>query len=241
MASRTFSFALKGRRALFTDPVTRLGGEKMTYMYPTFQALKGITESIYWKPTFIWHIKRLRVLNRIQTESIGIRTILYSGNKPSDLSYYTYLRDVHYQVEVEFNWNYNRSDLAEDRDYRKHEAMFLRSLKKGGRRDIFLGTRECPGYVIPCEFGEGIGAYDDIQELSYGMQFHSFIYPDESDNIIEKKGVQYADLKANLWRPTLRCGVIDFIPSEECPYQRVISREPIKSFVPGENFSFLEV
>ena len=36
-----------GRLALFTDPITRVGGEKCSYHIPTYEAVKGITESIY--------------------------------------------------------------------------------------------------------------------------------------------------------------------------------------------------
>ena len=85
--------------------------------------------------------------------------------------------------------------------------MFERSLAKGGRRDIFLGTRECQGYVAPCVFGEGEGAYDNVEQLGYGIQFHSFIYPDENREVVEKKGVSYADLKVNLWQPVLKNGM----------------------------------
>ena len=46
-------FKVYGRMALFTDPITKLGGEKSSYSIPTYQALKGITESIYWKPTIV--------------------------------------------------------------------------------------------------------------------------------------------------------------------------------------------
>ena len=79
---------------------------------------------------------------------------------------------MHYQVEVQFDWNYNRTNLEQDRDFRKHEAMFERSLAKGGRRDIFLGTRECQGYVAPCVFGEGEGAYDNVEQ---GVMAYNFI------------------------------------------------------------------
>lgn len=42
-----------GSYALFSDPLTRVGGEKYSYPLPTYQALKGVMESVYWKPTFI--------------------------------------------------------------------------------------------------------------------------------------------------------------------------------------------
>ena len=70
-----------------------------------------------------------------------------------------------------------------------------RSLAKGRQTGYLFSTRECQGYVAPCVFGEGEGAYDNVEQLGYGIQFHSFIYPDENREVVEKKGVSYADLK----------------------------------------------
>ena len=39
----TISFRVWGRQALFTDPVTKIGGEKFSYQVPTYEALKGVT------------------------------------------------------------------------------------------------------------------------------------------------------------------------------------------------------
>ena len=49
-------FEVFGDYALFSDPLMRLGGEKCSYQVPTYEALKGILSSVYWKPTFIWRI-----------------------------------------------------------------------------------------------------------------------------------------------------------------------------------------
>ncbi len=73
------TFKVSGRRALFTDPLTKTGGEKFSYPLPTYQALKGITESIYWKPTFIWVIDHVRIMNKIRMEAQSIRPIEYGG------------------------------------------------------------------------------------------------------------------------------------------------------------------
>ena len=62
-------FKVTGEYALFSDPVNRVGGEKFTYQVPTYEALKGIMHSIYWKPTIIWIIDSVRVMKQIQTES----------------------------------------------------------------------------------------------------------------------------------------------------------------------------
>ena len=103
--------------------------------------------SIYWKPTFLWVVDEMRVINPIETRSKGIRPLGYSGG--NDLSIYTYLTNVEYQVKAHFEWNYNRPDIACDRSENKHYFMAKRMLERGGRRDIFLGTRECQGSVEP--------------------------------------------------------------------------------------------
>ena len=40
-------FEVFAKYALFSDPITRVGGEKFSYQVPTYQALKGVLESIY--------------------------------------------------------------------------------------------------------------------------------------------------------------------------------------------------
>ncbi len=220
------SLLVSGRYALFSDPVTRAGGEKFSYQVPTWQALKGILESVYWKPTFQWMIDRVRVMKPIQTQSKGIRPLKYSGG--NDLSIYTYLRDVAYQVEAHFEWNEQRPDLADDRNEDKHFQIAARMIERGGRRDIFLGTRECQGYVEPCVFGEGPGAYDSVPELSFGIMFHGFSYPDENGDGM---------LRARFWNPVMKAGVIAFPRPEACGIVRDIRRQPVKPFVLGQTVS----
>ena len=165
-------FEVYGDYGLFSDPLTRVGGEKFTYQVPTYEAMKGVMQSVYWKPTILWIIDKIRVLNPIQTETKGIRPIKYNSNK-NDLSYYTYLKDCRYQVKAHFIWNENRPELEADRNENKHHNIAKRMIIKGGRRDIFLGCRECQAYVEPCNFGEGEGFYDNIDELSFGLMYHA--------------------------------------------------------------------
>lgn len=227
----SIEFKVYGRRALFSDPLTRIGGEKFSYQIPTYQALKGITESIYWKPTLFWVIDKVRVMNMIQTESVGIRPIEYGGG--NTLSYYTYLRDVEYHVKAHFEWNENRPNLEEDRNENKHFFIAKRMLERGGRRDIFLGARECQGYVEPCEFQEGEGAYDKIPELSFGLMVHGLTYPDEAVKAEEK-----GKLTARFWKPVMRQGVVEMIRPEECTICRPLRKMKMKEFGEG-NFSGL--
>lgn len=65
--SNTISLHVWGRYALFSDPITRVGGEKCTYQVPTYGALKGILASVYWKPTFIWYIDAVRIMEAKQS------------------------------------------------------------------------------------------------------------------------------------------------------------------------------
>ncbi|MGP9505162.1 type I-C CRISPR-associated protein Cas5c [Psychrobacter sp. AOP7-C1-12] len=200
MKDNKIEFLLAGRNALFTDPITRIGGEKTSYHLPTYEALKGVCKSIYWKPSIIWYIDKVRVINPIRTQTKGMKPIRYhkDGN---DLAYYTYLHDVAYQVQAHFEWNMHRPELESDRIDGKHYSIAKRMVDKGGRQDIFLGARECQGYVEPCEFDSGKGAYDDTDELSYGLMFHSFAYPDET-------GID--ELHSRFWQAVMRFGIIEF-------------------------------
>lgn len=224
-------FKVYGRYALFTDPITKVGGEKFSYQVPTYQALKGILESVYWKPTFVWVIDSVRIMNSIQTESQGIRPIVYSGG--NTLSYYTYLKNVEYQVKAHFEWNENRPELVNDRNENKHYFIAKRMIERGGRRDIFLGTRECQGYVEPCVFGEGSSVYETTPELAFGVMYHGITYADEAKSNEEKE-----KMTVRFWRPIMKHGVIDFIRPEDCTIRKII--KPMKAKVFGaENFNGL--
>ena len=99
-------------------------------------------------------------------------------------------------------------------------------LERGGRQDIFLGTRDCQGYVAPCEFGSGKGDYDDYGELAFGVMFHGFDYPDETGR---------NELATRFWRPTMINGVIRFVRPEECDIRRVVHGMTPKPFGIGKN------
>lgn len=224
LSKRELQFCVQGRFALFTDPITRVGGEKCSYHVPTYEALKGIAKSIYWKPTLTWVIDEVRVMKRIRTQTKGTKPIDLAGG--NSLAIYTFLSDVAYQVRAHFEWNLHRTELEADRIEEKHSCMARRSLERGGRQDIFLGTRDCQGYVEPCEFGEGSGAYDDAGELAYGLAFHGFDYPDETGENM---------LVARFWRPIMRSGVIRFVHPGECTIRKPIRPMQPKRFAIGRN------
>ena len=219
-------FEVYGDYGLFSDPIMRVGGEKCTYQVPTYEALKGVLHSIYWKPTIIWIVDKVRVMNRIQTEVKGIRPIKYNGGG-NDLAYYTYLKDCRYQVQAHFEWNENRPELEGDRNENKHHNMAKRFIEKGGRRDIYLGTRECQGYVEPCVFGEGEGYYDDLPQLAFGLMLHGITYADETYSEETKDC-----MTARFWYPVMERGVITFPHPEKIPqkYHKFLRKMDIKPF-----------
>lgn len=221
-------FEVFGDYALFSDPVMRIGGEKCTYQIPTYEALKGILSSVYWKPTIVWIIDKVRVLNPIQTEVKGIRPVKYNGG--NDLSFYTYLKNCRYQVMAHFEWNENRPELSADRNENKHHNIAKRMIEKGGRRDIFLGTRECQGYVVPCKFGEGAGHYDNMQELSFGLMYHGITYADEAFSEETKNF-----MTARFWYPKMQNGVISFPRPENCPLFKKLRPMEMKKFSAEDN------
>ena len=223
MAERnSIEFKVSARHALFTDPLTKVGGEKCSYHIPTYEALKGIAKSIYWKPTFIWIIDEVRVMKRIRTQTKGTKPLEFGGG--NTLAIYTFLADAEYQVRAHFEWNTHRPELESDRIEGKHYAVAQRMLERGGRQDIFLGTRDCQGYAEPCKFGSGDGDYDGAGELAYGLMFHGFDYPDET-------GLK--ELHARFWRPTMTDGRIRFIRPEDCTIRKFVRDMGAKKFGKG--------
>lgn len=222
-------FKVRGRHALFTDPLTRVGGEKCSYHVPTYEALKGIAKSIYWKPTFIWIIDAVRVIKPIRTQTKGTKPLVYSGG--NDLAIYTFLADVEYQVQAHFEWNEHRPELADDRNSAKHKDIARRMLDRGGRQDIFLGTRDCQGYVEPCQFSSGAGHYDGAGEMAFGLMFHGFDYPDETGE---------NELRARFWKQTMVDGLIRFNRPEACTVHKFVREMTAKKFVTNENLRDVE-
>ncbi len=204
-------FKVYGKYALFTDPLTKIGGEKCSYQIPTYEALKGIISSVYWKPTIVWIIDKMRVIKAIRTQTRSAKPIEYGGG--NSLAIYTYLSDVEYQVQAQFEFNLNRKDMEQDRNENKHYFIAKRMIERGGRRDVFLGARECQGYVEPCKFGDSESAYDNYRELSFGLMFHGFDYPDESGK---------NELHSRFWRPKMIDGIVQFIHPEACTIRKFV-------------------
>ena len=211
MQSNQLEFEVWGRMALFTDPLTK-GGEKMSYPIPTYSSLVGICESIYWKPTFKYVIDKVRIMNQIDYQPMGV--INQKGvavHTVRDLAKYTYLNDARYQVQAHIIWSLNRPDLEHDRDMKKHSAIMNRACASGGRMPILLGVSECAGNVKPCVFGENQGYYDEDELHIIGNTFHSKEYADNN----KVKNVYF-------FTPVMKNGVIKFPSQKQCIAMREV-------------------
>lgn len=220
--SRNFYMRVQGDLALFTNPATKGGGERSSYLVPTRQALQGVVDAVYYKPTITNVVTEVKIMNQIQTETHGVRALL--ADYGADLSYVSYLSDVEYLVKFHFIWNDNRPDLQHDRLPNKHESIMARSLKKGGRRDVFLGTRECQGlvYAISQEEYEAATAYYEGQTIDFGIMFHSFAYP--KDN--------HKPLRSYFTKTLMKNGVIHFNEQSKCEIMNTLSSYAFKT--PGQ-------
>ncbi len=217
--SREFFVKFKGDYALFTNPSTKGGGEKASYTVPTKQALQGCVDSLYFKPTIRNVITEVKVINPIQTEVIGTRALLGSGK--ADLNYVSYLTNVEYLVHFYMTWNEARPDLMDDRNQKKHEAIMERSIKKGGRRDIFLGTRECVAtaeHLTQEEYEKAKSHYVG-KILPMGIMFQEFEYPTEDKQPLKS---YFADI-------VMKDGIIQFKEKEDCEIVNTLSSYNFKN------------
>lgn len=229
MEKKGITFKVWGKRALFSNPIIKIGDDEMTYMVPTYQALKGIVESIYWKPTINWIIDRVRIMNPICTETVRVK------KANGQIVHYTCLKDVCYQVTAHFEWNMNRPDLAHDRNDGKHITIAKRYLGQGGKQEVYLGNKLFLAAVEPINFDYGAGAYDLTDEIAFGLMLHDNTYVNDirTNGTSENQYIYF-------WQPVMKKGVIEFIRPEECTIcikqTNKVNNDNRRSIIGFENF-----
>lgn len=216
--SKYFYMKVTGDYALWTDPATKGGGERISYQVPTVQALQGICDAVYFKPTIRNVVDAVKVINPVRFHSMGYRA-LYT-DLSAGLNYVTVLEDVEYLLKYHFEWNLNRDDLLQDRIMKKHEAIAERSLKRGGRRDVFLGAREFIGYVEAIDEDEYLKekTFYFGSDLDLGNIFHSFEYPNKENE----------QLKSFFTHTIMKDGIIEFKTQDECEIVNTLSSYTFK-------------
>ncbi len=200
----SIQFQLSGRYALFTNPLTACGGDKCSLPVPTYEALKGAARGIYNSNEFGWVVDAVRIMAPVFTESMTLTRRNYF-EVGQDIAVCTYLRNVRYKVLAHMEFPENTPPEIQH----KHYSIARRMLKKGGRREAFLGLKSCIAERSPCRFYDEAGFYDDISE-NFGLMYHGMTYSNG-----EPYSVQYFDCR-------MEHGIIAFPASEKCRVSRIM-------------------
>lgn len=154
----SFGIKLKvwGDYACFTRPEMKV--ERVSYDVMTPSAARGILEAIYWKPSIIWVIDKIHVLNDIRFDNIrrnelggvlaigAISKAMKDGKSPVETFIEDdrqqraamVLKDVAYIIEAHFDFT-----GIEDNNPVKHKEIFERRASQGQYfHHPYLGCRE---------------------------------------------------------------------------------------------------
>ena len=153
-SSKPFKVQISGHLACFTRPEFKV--ERVSYDVPTPSALRGVLDSILWKPAIRWQIHDIAVLKPIKKISFrrnevnsraSTRAAPYYADEDRAQRNTVALKDVKYVVTASFTM----TEKAGPRDnVTKFEEMFERRLDIGQyHHKPCLGCREFPADVRP--------------------------------------------------------------------------------------------
>lgn len=204
------SLKIWGDYACFTRPEMKV--ERVSYDVITPSAARGILEAIYWKPTIVWAIDRIHVLNPIRFGNIRrnelagklasgtVKKAMNDGRSPVEVFIEDkrqqraamVLRDVAYVIEAHFAFTGN-----EDNNSAKHKEIFDRRAAKGQCfHHPYLGCREFPARfeAVPGEIPKS--TITGVKDL--GWMLHDIDFEKE--------------MEAKFFRAVMRNGIIE-VPS----------------------------
>lgn len=192
-----FQLDIWGEYALFTRPEFKV--ERVSYDVITPSAVRGIIESIYWKPAIRWNIDRIHVFNEPEFTNIRRNEVsdkilasdikrLMEGNKSVKGYINTsesiqqrasmVLKNVHYIIEAHFDM----TDKAGETDtVEKHYNIALRRMRNGQFYHMpCFGCREFPANFKLIEDDIPISMLDGERDLGYMLYDMDF---SDTDNI----------------------------------------------------------
>lgn len=182
--SRPYSIRVRGDLASWTNP--SLKAERVTYQIPTPSGLRGLIESVLWKPAITWRIEEITLLAPIRyiqfrRNEVNTRASVSAANSAArsgdPLTFYAdedraqrntiALRDVDFAFTARMEFTARR---GRDDNMRKFEEMFERRLEKGQWvTPPVLGLREFPASVV--EAYNGLPAPIDLTQ-DFGWVLH---------------------------------------------------------------------
>lgn len=170
---------LTGKYALFTDATTNV--ERYSYPVPTFSAVKGALEAIYWKPEFTWQILSVQVLNEIKYQNFLRNEVIkqkYSLDRKA-VSIVKNRTQRNSMVLLNPSYVVTAKVIQKPHDkahYFKHIDIFNDRVKKGAcYRQPYLGLKE---YACDFSFPTGDEVVHDslFGEKDFGLMLESFSY-----------------------------------------------------------------
>lgn len=185
----TIKVKLYGDFALFNDVVANV--ERYSYPVPTFSAVKGILESIYWKPEFVWEVLSIQVLNEIKHQNFLRNEVLSQkigvDRKPIDIINNRTQRNSKVLVRPAYIVTAKIVQKENDTAHiKKHLEIFNRRVERGAcYRTPYFGIKE-----YECLFSFPNGTETPHETLmgnkSLGLMLHSIKYG-KTNNAIFKK------------------------------------------------------
>ena len=192
----TVKVKVEGDFACFTRPDLKV--ERMTYPCMTPSSARGILDSIFWKPEFKCHIKRIYVLNPIKFYSIKRneikikqrkKPIIIEAKRSRSQRNSIILKNVSYIIEASVYLD----NYSEKNPPLKYVEQFNRRVNKGQCfRRPYLGCRE-----FSAEFNKPKGTEKPISEtIPIGNMFLDMFYNEKGDitplffyDVSVKKGI----------------------------------------------------
>lgn len=172
--SGSYCIEITGPLAMFTTPISKENCEHISYPYPTYGAVKGMLDKIYYRRGMIWVPEKCRIMKEICYDTRIRTTPCYHMVQNDTQRYcYCYLKDVKYQILAHYEKDFRFADL--NTANLRHDAGIRREITLG-RTTVYLGTSDCMGIAMPAEWGAGEGYYDGQGRGDDVFMYHHFDY-----------------------------------------------------------------
>lgn len=206
--SNSFCVSVSGPLAMFGTPTSKQNCEMISYPMPTYSALCGMMNHIYYRPGMKWVIEKCRVMKEIKYQEITIKTPHYrekslAKSRKIQILNYSFLLDVEYQIKAHYVIDKAFVNDEHGNCAFVHDDAIRNAIENGTEKMVKLGKSNSGiAMVRPCEWGERKSFYDNHGTSEAIWMFHSFKFDKKDwDRVITDVGFckQYMDK-----------GIIDF-------------------------------